>query len=211
MDEPPFSASLGRTKGHQGLTPGLMFSPLTDWMVVITAGIIGTGLILFNQYRTVGLIDPVDPVLRSTAIGIGVFIGVLLAAVTTDAWKLGIDFRPPPRGPMAIISLLVLVGACGFGGDMLAGVAVEWRAFRNITPQIHEEAFTVTDTTAGIRRSDLVELRSDGGSIFDLNCFNDVIGALRVGDRLLLKVETGRQGVERTSLPYHAADLKHAE
>lgn len=189
----------------------LIFSPVTDWIVVVTAGTIGTCLILFSMNRTDALVHPIDPDVRSIAIGIGVFIGVVLAAVTTDAWKLGIGFSRPPRGPMAVVSLLVLIGACGFGGNMLAGVATEWRAFHGLSPGSHDEAFTVLATTAGMRTADWVDLRSEDGSAFSLNCFNDVLGALRVGDRIILPVETGRAGIERTRLPSHAEDLKRLQ
>ena len=188
----------------------LIFSPLTDWIVVILASLLGGGLLLFATARPTALLTPVDPGLRAGAIGAGVFVGVLLAGVATDAWKLGIAFtrRPAPRGIAAMVSLLVLIGACGMGGDTLAAYGVEWRAFHGLVPIVRDQGFRVTNRNQSIRFGDSLELVSDGGAQVTLHCDPHVFAAVAVGDRLVLPVETGRDGVQRMTLTSDPRQLR---
>ena len=181
---------------------GLFFAPRTDWIVVILASLLGGGLLLFATARPTALLTPVDPGLRAGAIGAGVFVGVLLAAVASDAWKLGIAFtrRAAPRGIAAAVSLLVLIGACGMGGDTLAAYGVEWRAFHGLVPIVRDQGFRVTSRNQSMRFGDSIELVSDGGAQVTLHCQPNVYAAVAVGDRLVLPVETGRDGVQRMTL-----------
>ncbi len=181
----------------------LFFSPGTDWIAVILASLLGGGLLLFATARPTALLTPVDPGLRAGAIGAGVFVGALLAAVATDAWKLGIAFtrRAAPRGVAAVLSLLVLIGACGLGGDTLAAYGVEWRAFHGLVPIVRDQGFRVTNRHQSLRFGDSIELVSDGGAQVTLHAEPDVYAAVAVGERLALPVETGRDGVQRMTLP----------
>ena len=189
---------------------GLFFSPRTDWIVVILASLLGGGLFLFAISRHSALLTPVDPGIRAGAIGAGVFVGVLLAGVTTDAWKLGIGFgrRPAPRGIVAALSLVVLIGVCGFGGDTLAAYGVEWRAFNGLAPVVRDQGFRVTNRHQSMRYGDSIELVSDGGAQVTLHCAPDVYAAVAVGDHLVLPVETGRDGVQRMTLTEDPRQLR---
>ncbi len=186
---------------------GLMFRPLTVWTVVICYVVVGVSLFAFDYAKNTALIDPIDPRFRSLMIGAGAFVGVWLAAVIWDAWKMGITLRrPPPQGIFALLQLAALVVASGFAGGFVADLFVEWRGFHGLEPPARQEAFEVIEHHVGMRAPDWLDLRGPSGSHLSVSCPLQACSGVSTGSRLELSVETGRGGLERVVLPKHMRD-----
>ena len=88
-------------------------------------------------FHRTALLAPIDPDYRATMIGVGAFVGVLLAAVEHDGWRLGIGrIRGGiPTGSFAAPSMVVMVLICAIDGDDVAAQLMEWRAFHGLHPR----------------------------------------------------------------------------
>jgi hypothetical protein len=154
------------------------------------------------------LIQPIDPGFHAALIGLGVFVGFVLAAITTIGRTMGIGTGG--RSPVfaAIFIPLLITGLCGYAGSYAAERAVEWKAFHGITPQTLDSDFIVTARQHG-KSSYGLKLKAAGSDYeFALGCSVSIYGAVAVGDHLVLTVEIGRGGVRRTQLPASLSDLR---
>lgn len=160
-------------------------------------------LVFWAKMKNTALVTPVSPDFRALLIGVGVFLGVLLAVVEREGWQLGIGGGRfgPPSGILVPFSMLVIVVASGFGGNFVAAAAWEWQAFHGLRGPVKERIFTVA-ARHSTRRGEWLDLQtSPSAASISINCSFGVYEAVQPGDRLLLSVETGRGGVQRVALP----------
>jgi hypothetical protein len=187
----------------RGIEATLRFGRRTIWTVYAVAAVVGGGLFLRSRIHHAALMAPINPSFHALMIGIGVFVGVVLAAVEYDGWQLGIGRVRGgiPTGLGALICMLVMVALCAIGGSFVAGQIVEWRAFHGIDPPVAEEVFTVIGRDSS-RSGDWLDLQPAlGGKSFSISCSDEMYAAVSPGDRLILPTQTGRGGVRRVSLP----------
>ena len=197
----PSSAVLPSEEEARAIEPRLMFSRTTIRAVYIGVIAAGIGLVLWAAFSNSALLTPVDPNLRAGLIGLGVFLGVLVAVIEREAWLLGFGGQRAPKGIFVGVAMLALIALGGFGGDFVASKIWEWRAFHGIHPIAADRAFTVLMRSNGRSGGSLRLSDSATGQAFRIGCTGAMVAATRDGDRLLLTVETGRGGVERVSLP----------
>ncbi|MDB5672967.1 MAG: hypothetical protein JWO25_3926 [Alphaproteobacteria bacterium] len=188
----------------------LLFTRRTIHIVYFAAILIGGALFLTHLTRRTALIAPIDANFHAFMIGLGVFVGILTAAVANDAWKIGIgvsERRPQPRGLYALFSLLALVAICGIGGDYVAALLVEWRAFHGIAPPAQDAMFTIVERHRS-RTGAWIELEAASGLRFSAACGDAIYASVADGERVILPVETGRGGVQRVLLPARTSELR---
>ena len=78
-----------------------------------------------------------------------------------------------------------------------------------ITPETVDGAFTVVGKQHG-KSSHGLKLQPVGRDYsFSLGCSSSIYWAVETGDHLVLPVEIGRRGIERTQLPTSPAELRH--
>jgi hypothetical protein len=182
-------------------------------MAYIAAGLIAVLLIVSAATHSTTLVQPIDPGFHAAMIGLGVFVGVLLAAIVIIGRTLGIGTggqSPFQQLTAAIFIPLLIVGLCGFAGSYVAERMVEWRAFHDLTPEIVDSDFDVIGKLHG-KSSYGLKLRPAGTDYsFSISCNGGVYSAVASGDRLILPVEIGRGGIGRTQLPATATELHRA-
>ena len=184
------------------ITSTLMFRRRTIRIVYIGANTIGLALLAWGVLNRSALLTPVAPNFRAGMIGLGVFLGVLVAMVEREAWLLGAGGRrAPPRGVMTGIAMLVLVVASGFAGDFVARKLWEWQAFHALHAAGVDRSFTIVSRHSG-RSGESLELQDQAaGAPFTIPCSYPMYLATQVGERVILPVETGRGGARRVTLP----------
>lgn len=179
-----------------------MFDGRTIWSVYAVAGTFGGGLWLRSQFHHTALLAPIDATFHAVMIGFGVFVGMLLAAVERDGWRLGIGRVKGgiPTGAFAILCMAVMIVISGVGGSYLAGQLVEWRAFHGIPVVLNDRAFEVVSLER-TKSGNWLYLRADasGRTVSISSGFGSY--PVRTGERLLLPVQVGRDHVERVTLP----------
>ena len=182
---------------------GLMFGRRAIWTIYAAAGAFGAIVAIHALLNRSALLAPINPNFHAAMIGLGVFIGVILAAVEHDGWKLGIGRVQGgiPKGPFALLCMAAMVLLCGVGGSFLAKQAVEWQAFHGLEPASVETMFTVTGKYAGRSSRSLDLEESPNGYQISIECPRYLYYAVHRGDRLFLPVQTGRGGVRRLLLP----------
>lgn len=198
----PSNVVLPSEERARAIEATLMFSRRTIRLVYVGANAVGVALILWSRLNRTALLTPVAPDFRAFMIGLGVFLGVLVATVEREAWLLGFGGRrAPSRGVFTAIAMAALVVASGFGGDFVARKLWEWRAFHGLRQAGVDHVFTVVSRYDG-RGGDSLELQDPSAARrFSITCSYRTYLATRVGDRLILPVETGRGGARRVTLP----------
>lgn len=170
-----------------------------------------TGLFIFVDWysRHTVLLAPVDQNFHAAMSSAGVFIGIIFAALIRDCWIFGFGlFGTAPKGISAIVQLSVLVGASYFAGGYVADAWVEWRAFHGITPVSREEAFYISKYDRRRRAPSTLNLRNAAGSmIFTIDCGITSCLGIYAGNWIAVKIETGRSGIQRASLPINPKTL----
>lgn len=185
----------------RGIEAALMFSRGTTWSVYIGANAVAVGLVLWSVLNRSALLTPVGPDFRASMIGLGVFLGILVAIVEREAWLLGFGGRRRPKGGFVVVAMAALVVASGFGGDFVAKKLWEWHAFQGLRPATVDLSFTIVARSSG-RGGAALELQdSSTGQDVSIGCSDQMYRATQVGDRLVLPVETGRGGARRVKLP----------
>jgi hypothetical protein len=165
-------------------------------------------LLISIASHSAALIQPIAPGFHAMMIGLGVFVGVLLAAISVVGRTLGIGTGG--RSPLmsAIFIPLLITGLCGYSGSYAAERIIEWKAFHGMTPETVDTEFTVLARHHG-KSSYGLQLQPAGTDYkVSLGCSGSIYWAVATGDRLILPVEIGRGGVERTQLPASLSDLK---
>lgn len=197
----PIHLALPSEQQAGALEATLMFSRTTIRTVYVGTSAIGVGLILWAMLSRSALLTPVDPDVRAIMIGLGVFLGVLVAVIEREAWLLGFGGRRAPKGAFVAVGMLALIGASGFGGNFLAAKLWEWHSFHGLHPARVDRDFTIVSRSSGRSGSALALRDSVSGKTFSISCSDAMVGASQDGDRLILPVETGRGGVQRVMLP----------
>lgn len=197
----PATVVLPSEERSRALESTLMFKRRTIWIVYVGANAIAVGLLLWSMVNRSALLTPVDPTFRAAMIGLGVFLGILVAAVEREAWLLGFGGRRTPRGAFVTVGMLVLIAGGGFAGDFVARKGWEWTAFHGLKIPGAERIFTITARHSG-RSGEALELRDPlTGQDFSITCSYEMFLATNVGERLILPVESGRGGAQRVTLP----------
>lgn len=179
-----------------------MFGRRTIWSIYAIAGLAGGALYLRSQLHRTALLAPIDPSLHAAFIGLGVFIGILIAAIEWDGWRLGIGRVRGgiPTGLGALVCMIVMIGLCGIAGSYVAGQLVEWEAFHGFPAVTSDATFLVTGRHS-TRSGNWLELQAEAsGYHFSIGCGLADYPGLAPGDRILLPVQTGRGGVQRVTL-----------
>jgi hypothetical protein len=201
-----FEQSSDRTAGDIGSHP--LFSRPAVFAAYGVAGLIAILLLISIGSHSAALVQPIDPGFHAALIGLGVFVGVVLAAITTVGRTLGIGTGG--RSPLmaAIFIPLLITGLCGYTGSYAAERIVEWKAFHGMTPRTVDTDFVVTGRLHG-KSSYGLKLKAAGSDYeFSLGCIGSIYEAVAIGDHLTLTVEIGRGGVERTQLPASLSELR---
>lgn len=193
-------ASEQRTREIEGT---LMFRRRTIWAVHVTAMVGGIGIFVWSLADHTALMAPANPNFRAAMIGVGAFLGVLVAAVEREAWMLDIGRfgRPPPQGAYAIVAMVALVLVSAFGGNFVATSLVKWEAFHGLNPPPSDQMFTVVSRHSSRSGEWLDLVTAPAGVEVSLPCSYAAYGAIAVGERLMLPVQVGRHGIQRVSLP----------
>lgn len=165
---------------------------------VLVGGVLFGLVTLAAMHRTV-LIQPIDPNFHALMIGLGVFVGVLLAVFTAAGRLAGIGGRQSALTAVTIVPLMI-IAMCGFAGSYAAERVVEWRAFHGVTPRTVDRDFSVISVRSG-KSGPSLRLQPTGSDFtIGLGCTWAVYRKVSVGDHLTLPVEIGRYGVERTQM-----------
>ena len=197
----PGKVVLPSEEQSRALEATLMFGRGTIRFVYVGASATGVGLILWSLVNRSALLTPVGPGFRALMIGVGVFLGIIVAAVEREAWLLGFGGRRAPKGVFVVVAMAALVVASGFGGDFVARKLWEWRAFHGLHPGRVDRIFTVVARSSG-RGGDALDLQDlSTGRIVSISCSDQIYAATRIADRLILPVESGCGGVQRVTLP----------
>jgi hypothetical protein len=165
-------------------------------------------LIISTAFHSTALVQPIDPNFHAMTIGLGVFVGVLLATFTAAGRLAGIGGgRQSPLVAVTLIPLLI-TGLCGYSGSYAAERIVEWKAFHGMTPEKVDTEFAVIGKRHG-KSSYSLKLQPVGKDYdVSLGCSSSIYYAVTTGDHLILPVEIGRGGIERTQLPASLSDLR---
>lgn len=188
------------------------------------------------RHNVAELVQPIGIGLEALAIMLGIAAGVLLAEAWKAMWRqggmillsrlalgngvtrTGHNVRADElasRNPGGWLLMLVLTIGAVLSATKLAREAVLWRAFAGVTATAVPERFIIVDKVHEGRRTRAhLEVRlATGGRTFNVRVSSDAFAAARIGGTLLLPVETGRGGVQRTAPPaasIERADLKGA-
>jgi len=195
----------------RGFAAHPLFSRPAIFAAYGVVGLIAIVLVVSAIGHSAVLIQPIDPSFHAVMIGVGVFVGVVLAAIVAVGRSLGIGIgnQSPFRQTMATISIpLMIVGLCGFAGSYSAERMVEWKAFHGMTPDTVDTEFTVVGKSHGRSGFGLKLQPARSDYTFSLACSGSIYSAAAMSDRLILPVEIGRGGVGRTHLPSTAAELR---
>ena len=179
----------------------------------VVAGLIGLLLAISAGTHSTRLVQPIDPSFHAAMVGLGVFVGIVLATIAIIGRTLGIGIGMGAQSPLrqqiaAIFIPVLIVGLCGVAGSYTAERMVEWRAFHDLTPESVDTEFAIVGKTHS-KSSYGLKLRPAGTDYsFSIGCSGSIYYAVAAGDRLILSVEIGRGGVERTQLPATPAELR---
>ncbi|WP_237479762.1 hypothetical protein [Lichenibacterium dinghuense] len=180
-----------------------LFSPIVSTAIVVGSAFVFLALLLSVQGSRTVLLTPVDTQVQAVLIALGVFAGVWVAAVVREFWRDGTELDGPvPEGFAAAAKLVVVVAAGAWCGWMATGLAAEWRAFHGLNAPAVQEGFTVVGISRSRRGSRTIHLvGASGAPSIAIGCGVQDCSHLGVGDRLLVRVETGRGGARRAVFP----------
>jgi hypothetical protein len=166
----PTAVVLPSQEGSRALESTLMFRRRTIWVVYIGANAIAIGLLVWSMLNRSALLTAVDPTFHAVMIGLGVFLGILVAAVEREAWLLGFGGSRTPKGVLVAVGVLALIVGGGFAGDFVARKSWEWYVFHGLRFSGADRAFTIVARHSG-RSGESLELRDPAtGRDFSITC-----------------------------------------
>ena len=154
------------------------------------------------------LLEPIPPDLTVAAVGVGVFVGILLCAAMLSGWRQGMEVGGDPRKRWlrTAIMLVIALGGSPYLAAYCARRAVEFGAFHGLPVVTAPVQFTVLGPHRHRSRYWL-ELRDrDGDRTVELSVGRAMYAAAHPGDRLMLPVQTGRGGRHRLVPPDQRPD-----
>lgn len=162
-----------------------------------------------ENYR---LVSPVDPNFRSAMLIGGACVGALVMILTRRVTLTEDVLDGAMSGDIKyqVAALFILaspIAVGGFSGYESAALLVECHAFYGTQPSVLQQVFFVEKHTVNRKGPDWLYLRQT--SIPDripISCGYKSCRTVEVGDRLQLQVESGRDGVQRVSLPMNLVD-----